>query len=170
MADFGGMRMLDLVWNHLVWNYRIPGSRFWATVTLLALIVWLPACQKPEKTTAEKTAQKTFASPAEAGAAFVEAAKTGDQAALLAIFGPDGKEALFSGDPVKDKDAFQDFVAAYNQMNRWDKIKVGGEILYVGADNYPFPIPLAQNASGQWYFDTAAGKDEILAPALARTS
>jgi hypothetical protein len=33
----------------------------------------------------------------------------------------------------------------------------------VGTDNYPFPIPLGQNPAGQWVFDTAAGKDEILA-------
>jgi hypothetical protein len=48
-------------------------------------------------------------------------------------------------------------------MNRWATIKAGGEILYVGADNFPFPIPLAKAASGRWYFDSAAGEDEILA-------
>jgi Protein of unknown function (DUF2950) len=122
----------------------------------------------PQKTTTEGTAQKAFATPADAGAAFLEAAKSGDQAALLAIFGPDGKTALFSGDAVKDKDNFQDFVAAYDQMHRWREIKVGGEVLYVGADNYPFPIPLGKNATGQWVFDTAAGKDEILARRIGR--
>ena len=122
----------------------------------------------PQKPTTESTAQKAFASPADAGAAFLEAAKSGDQAALLAIFGPDGKTALFSGDAVKDKDNLQDFVAAYDQMHRWREIKVGGEVLYVGADNYPFPIPLGKNAAGQWLFDTAAGKDEILARRIGR--
>ena len=87
---------------------------------------------------------------------------------MLAIFGPDGNDVLFSGDPVKDKNALQDFVAAYGQMNRWREIKAGGEILYVGADNYPFPVPLAQNSSGQWSFDTAAGKDEILARRIGK--
>ncbi|MBV8867194.1 MAG: DUF2950 domain-containing protein [Acidobacteriaceae bacterium] len=138
---------------------------------LLALTFWLAACQKPENAASEKTQkteQRTFASPAEAGATFLEAAKTGDQDALLAIFGPDAKDVLFSGDAVKDKNALQDFVAAYNQMNRWDKIKAGGEILYVGADNYAFPIPLEKNDSGQWYFETAAGKDEILARRIGR--
>ena len=38
----------------------------------------------------------------------------------------------------------------------------GSEVLVVGADNNPFPIPLKKNSAGQWYFDTAAGKDEIL--------
>jgi len=86
----------------------------------------------------------------------------------LAIFGPDGRDVLFSGDAVKDKNALQDFVAAYGQMNRWRDIKLGGEILYVGADNYPFPVPLGRNPSGQWSFDTAAGKDEILARRIGK--
>jgi Protein of unknown function (DUF2950) len=122
----------------------------------------------PEKPVAGSMVQKTFATTADAGAAFLEAVKSGDQAALLAIFGPDGKTVLFSGDPVKDKNNFEDFVAAYNQMHRWREIKVGGEVLYVGADNYPFPIPLGKNSAGQWVFDTAAGKDEILARRIGR--
>jgi hypothetical protein len=142
---------------------------FWMSVVLLVFVSSLLSCNKQEKTTTEKPAtQRTFGSPADAGAAFFEAAKSGDQSALLAIFGPDAKEVLLSGDPVKDKDALQDFVAAYDQMHRWGKIKAGGEILYTGADNYPFPIPLGQNPSGQWVFDTAAGKDEILARRIGK--
>jgi hypothetical protein len=134
-------------------------------VALLVLILSLVACSKPDNPI---LAQKTFAAPADAGAAFLEAAKSGDQAALLAIFGPEGKDILFSGDPVKDKNALQDFVAAYGQMNRWREVKAGGEILYLGADNYPFPVPLAKNSTGQWLFDTAAGKDEILARRIGK--
>ncbi len=98
----------------------------------------------------------------------MEAAKSGDQAALLAIFGPEGKDVLFSGDPVKDKNNLEDFVAAYGQMNRWVPIKAGGKMLIIGADNYPFPIPLGPNPAGQWIFDTAAGKDEILARRIGK--
>jgi Protein of unknown function (DUF2950) len=134
------------------------------------LFILLAACGKAEKPAAEQqkprvteSAQRTFASPEEAGVAFLEAAKAGDESALLAIFGPDGKEVLLTGDSAKDKDTLQEFVAAYNQMHRWGKIKAGGEVLKIGGDNYPFPIPLGQNPAGQWYFDTAAGKDEILA-------
>jgi Protein of unknown function (DUF2950) len=154
---------------HLVLKHKTVG-RLCIFVMLLSSIVALVSCNKPENaSTAEKAAtQKTFASPAEAGAAFFDAAKSGDQAALLAIFGPDAKDLLFSGDPVKDKNALQDFVAGYSQMNRWGKITAGGEILLTGADNFPFPIPLDRNPSGQWYFDTAAGKDEILARRIGK--
>jgi hypothetical protein len=53
-------------------------------------------------------------------------------------------------------------------MNRWVALTDGSEILYVGVDNYPFPIPLTKNASGKWYFDTAAGEDELLARRIGR--
>ncbi len=140
-----------------------------SAAVLLLIVGAVSSCGKPpEKPAAETTAQRTFATPEAAGEAFLEAAKSGDQAALLAIFGPDGKTALFSGDAVKDKDNLQDFVAAYNSMHRWREIKVGGEILMIGADNYPFPIPLGKNAAGQWVFDTAAGRDEILARRIGK--
>lgn len=155
--------------SHLAGSRTILAARLARLATLTVVIIGLASCHKPESVTENAVpVQKTFASPADAGAAFLEAAKSGDQSALLAIFGPESKDVLFSGDAVKDKNALQDFVAAYTQMNRWGKIKVGGEILYTGADNYPFPIPLQQNSSGQWYFNTAAGKDEILARRIGK--
>ena len=147
---------------------------------LVILAAWmslaspLVGCSKPQTAAqappggAPPAAQRTFASPEEAGAAFSDAARSGDSAALSAIFGPEGSGVLLSGDAVKDKDTLTDFVAAYTQMHRWREIKAGGEMLYVGADNFVFPIPLAQNGQGRWQFDTAAGKDEILARRIGR--
>lgn len=152
--------------SYLVWNRRIHAARLAMIAVSCVAAASLASCQKSQSSPAP--VQKTFATTAEAGTAVLEAAKSGDQAAVLAIFGPDGKTALFSSDAVKDKDNLQAFVAAYNQMNRWGPIKAGGEILYIGADNYPFPIPLQKNSSGQWYFNTAAGKDEILARRIGK--
>jgi hypothetical protein len=136
---------------------------------LFALTFPLASCNKLGNASAgNKVVQKTFATPADASTAFVQAAQAGDQRALLAIFGPDGKDALFSGDAVKDKNNLQDFVAAYNQMHRWREINAGGLVLYTGADNYPFPIPLGQKYTGEWYFDSEAGKDEILARRIGK--
>jgi hypothetical protein len=150
--------------SHLTRNLKLLATNLSMLVTMFVLVISLAACNEAQNPHADvRAAQKTFASPTEAGAAFLQAAKSGNQDALLAIFGPDAKDVLYTGDPVKDKDNLQDFVAAYGQMNRWVEIKAGGEVLYVGADNYPFPIPLDKNRSGQWSFDTAAGKDEILA-------
>jgi hypothetical protein len=126
--------------------------------------LWLASCNR----SSTPPPQKTFSSPAEAGNALLEAAKAGDTNALLGIFGPDGRAVFSSGDVVRDKNDLQDFIAAYQQMNRWVKIKAGGQILQIGADNYPFPIPLDQNQAGRWYFDTPAGRDEILARRIGR--
>jgi len=135
---------------------------FTLSLLLLLAITMLVSCNKHESTS-PVTTQKTFASPEAAGQALFDAAKSGDQAVLLAIFGSEGKDLIFSGDAVKDKNTAQRFVSAYQQMNRWSKSASGEQILYIGADNFAFPIPLKQNSSGQWVFDTASGKNEVLA-------
>jgi hypothetical protein len=135
---------------------------------VIAALVLLASCNKAEKPAPEQVVQKTFASPEDAGAALVAAAKSGDPSALLAIFGPDSKGVLFTGDAVRDQDNLKGFIASYDQMHRWGNLKAGGKVLYTGADNFAFPIPLDKNSSGQWSFDTAAGKDEILARRIGR--
>jgi hypothetical protein len=139
---------------------------------LIVTMISVLACGRKQENAAVGTTgtetQRTFASPSEAGTAFLEAARSGDQAALLAIFGPDGKDVLFSGDAAKDQTALRTFVAAYETMNRWGKINGGGQMLYVGSENFPFPVPLLQTPSGRWYFDSAGGADEILARRIGR--
>jgi len=137
-------------------------------ILLSVLLIALASCSKPVKSSAQKTVPTTFATPSEAGAALLAAAQPGDRSALLAIFGPDGQEVLFTGDAAQDAANLRGFVEAYKRMNRWQKIKAGGEILYIGADNSAFPVPLGQTSSGRWYFDTAAGKDEILARRIGK--
>ncbi len=106
---------------------------------------------------------ETFASPENAGQAIYAAAKAGDSNALIAIFGPEAKELILSGDPVQDKAGLDLFTSRYDEMHRWGKLVNGGMVLDVGAENYPFPFALLKNSSGQWYFDTASAKQEILA-------
>jgi hypothetical protein len=131
-------------------------------LVLAALIIPLAACnnQLAKSSTPSTT---TFPSPDNAGNALLEAAKSGDQNRLLAIFGPTSKELVFSGDAVQDKKTVEAFVAAYEAMHRWRKMPDGAQIMLVGADNFAFPIPLKKNEAGQWFFDTEGGKDEILA-------
>jgi hypothetical protein len=124
--------------------------------------------KEQDKTKVEKPVQETYASPEEAGAALVKAAESGDHAAVLAIFGPDSGSVIFSGDAVTDQDNLKNFVARYNKMHRWNAITAGGDVLVTGTDNSVFPIPLGQNPSGRWFFDTAAGKDEILARRIGK--
>lgn len=130
---------------------------------LLVLIVSLAACNK-----SNKPSYRVFASPDDAGNGLLEAAKSGEQNAVLAIFGPDSKEIISSGDAVQDKATAEAFVKGYEQMHRWRKMPDGGQILLVGADNFPFPIPLKKNEGGKWFFDTAAGREEILSRRIGR--
>jgi hypothetical protein len=101
-----------------------------------------------------------FASPDEAVKALQAAVAANDQAALLEIFGPDFKE-LLTGDAVQDANNAQHFAVAMAQgckpVNEADD-KV---TLEVGTNSWPMPIPLVK-AGGQWRFDTAAGKEEII--------
>src|SRR5215472_10394728 len=53
-------------------------------------------------------------------------------------------------------------------MNRWVDMSDGSRVLYIGADNFAFPVPLAKNASGEWYFDAVAGAEEIRARDIGR--
>jgi len=133
-------------------------------VLLLPLIMVLAACNK----SADKPTFKVFASPDDAGTALLEAAKSGDQNALLAIFGADSKDIIFSGDAVQDKEVVGIFTDAYGVMHRWRKMPDGSQVLLIGADNFAFPIPLKKNAGGQWFYDTAAGKEEILTRRIGR--
>jgi hypothetical protein len=130
---------------------------------LLALAIALVACSKPGEPSA-----KLFPSPDDASNAMITAVKSGDRDALLAIFGPDAKEIITSGDAVADKNAAEAFMAKYGAMHRWRKLSDGGQLLLVGTDNFSFPIPLKKNDGGQWFFDTAAGKDEILSRRIGR--
>src|SRR5580692_9131419 len=130
---------------------------------LLSLLIFFTACNR-----STTPSFRVFASANDAGNALLDAAKSGDKNALLAIFGTDAKDLISSGDAVQDKAAIDGFVAAYPVMHRWRNMADGDQVLLVGADNFPFPIPLKKNTSGQWFFDTAAGKDEILSRRIGR--
>jgi hypothetical protein len=129
----------------------------------LAIVILFAGCSK-----SAKPSYQTFASPDDAGNALVTSAKSGDSNAVIAVFGPDSKDIVVTGDPVQDKNTTDQVVAAYNAMHRWRKMPDGSQTLLLGADNFPFPIPLKKNTAGQWYFDVAAGREEILIRRIGR--
>jgi hypothetical protein len=111
---------------------------------------------------AQTNNEKTFASPGDAVLALYNAAKSNDGQAMNAIFGSNAQKILNTGDAVADKNMVANFVQRYDQMHRVVVEPDGTATLYVGAENWPGPIPIAKNANGQWYFDTEAGMKEIL--------
>jgi hypothetical protein len=104
--------------------------------------------------------QRLFSSPEEALKTLVEAVKAKDETAIGQIFGPSGKE-LHSGDKVQDAAEFDELarhLAEKTTLVKESDLKV---LLHIGNENWPFPIPLVSK-DGQWFFDTEAGKEEIL--------
>ena len=133
-------------------------------VLLLAILFGILDCAgQATGATADVDSQATFSTPVEAGQALHAAARADDEIALTRILGPQSKAILSSGDPDEDKASLQSFIAKYDQMHRWVTMTDGSQALYIGADNYPYPIPLAHDSSSRWYFDTPAGEEEILA-------
>jgi hypothetical protein len=119
----------------------------------MALIILLAACSK-----SDKPSYRVFASPDDAATGLLEAAKSGDQNAVLAIFGPQSKEIIFSGDSVQDKAAVDTFVASYGVMHRWRKIPDEAQILLIGADNFAFPHTPEKNLGRPMVFRRRCGK------------
>lgn len=111
--------------------------------------------------------QQTYASPEDAAAALAQAARTGDQNALRAIFGPGSEKLLASGDRYADDAQLRRFVSAFDEKHAL--VSQGQERmeLEVGADDWPLPIPLVE-VDGRWHFDTAAGAEEIVNRRIGR--
>jgi hypothetical protein len=138
-------------------------SEMWRTnfgVCGVAAAAILLAVCLPSVSTAQQQGQKTFSSAQDATMALVLALETNNEKALLEILGPDGKEIVSSGDEIEDAENRANFVRRYLEMHRLVE-GPNGLMLYIGAENWPMPIPLVES-DGFWYFDTEAGKKEIL--------
>jgi hypothetical protein len=109
---------------------------------------------------AQQSAPKTFASPGEASNALFQAVQKDDEQTLQAILGA-GKDVTSSTDAVKDKLERDGFVQKYQEMHRLVREPDKTTVLYIGAENWPFPIPLVSQ-KGRWHFDSEAGSNEIL--------
>ncbi len=141
---------------------KLNFDRFhWAKLSKLAAVVVLLTACLPARSVAQQRGQKTFSSAEEACSALVAATQSNDEKAMLEILGPGGKEIVSSGDEAEDAESRANFVQRYQQMHRLVKEPDGTTVLYIGAKNWPTPIPLV-NKGKLWYFDTVAGKKEIL--------
>jgi hypothetical protein len=132
---------------------------FASTILLLSLLGLLLVVGFPNSSFAQDAQPKTFASPGEASNALFEAAQKEDEQGLEAILGA-GKEVTSSSDEVEDKLEREQFCKKYQEMHRLVQEPDGSTVLYIGAENWPFPIPLAAK-NGAWYFDSNTGTDEI---------
>ena len=129
-----------------------------AALTFFALLI--VGCSR--LSFAQKSGTATFSSPGEASNALFQAVQNGDEQALQRILGA-GKEVTSSGDEIEDRLERERFGQKYQEMHRLVREPDGSTVLYIGAENWPFPIPLVSKTnSGAWYFDSDTGTQEIL--------
>ena len=143
---------------------KFHGANF---LNLAVVAIVLAMCFPAARSVAQQPGQKTFSSAEEASHALVTAAQNNDEKAMLDILGPDGKQIVSSGDDAEDAESRANFVKRYEEMHRLVKEPDGTTVLYIGAHNWPTPIPLV-NKGKLWYFDTEAGKKEILYRRIGR--
>jgi hypothetical protein len=129
-----------------------------ATISFAILAIWTTTGAYPSL--AQQSAQQTFSSAAEAGQKLFQAVQSNDIQAVANILGGPA-ELASSGDEVEDKPDRELFVRKYQQMHRLGREADRSVTLYIGAENWPFPIPLVEK-NGAWRFDPDAGLKEVL--------
>ena len=113
-------------------------------------------------TAPEPPAQTSYASADAAGAALVTALRGDPRHTLVGVLGPEAEELLDSGDPVQDRNDRARFVERYDERHSTAVNADGSATLLVGADDWPFPIPLVPDGAGRWRFDAERGVDELI--------
>lgn len=118
-------------------------------------------------TSAALAAPETFDDPEAAVTAVVDALEAHDREALLEVFGPENEDVIISGNDQRDRDDRDDFLAAYHEMNRVAIDDDDVATLYIGEDQWPFPIRMTRDESG-WSFDADEGREEMLERRIGR--
>ena len=136
---------------------RYPSSR---TLVICALAL-LVAVMFQGTALAAKPAQKTFGTPEAAVEALVKALRDHNEKELVALFGPGSETLISSGDEVDDRERMEKFVRLYGEANRLEPAGDKKLIVYVGKNDWPFPIPIVK-VGESWRFDTKRGREEIL--------
>jgi hypothetical protein len=135
-----------------------------AILTIPAIAVAV-ACATPAKAppSTPYANEQAFSTPKQAADALIKAAADYDVTALLAILGPDGKDLIASQDPVQDRTRAAAFVAKAREKSAIavDPSDASRATLIIGNDDWPLPIPIVSK-DGKWYFDSDAGRDELL--------
>jgi hypothetical protein len=131
---------------------------FWLPLTIavalfLALTVWA------RLSLARGAAPPAYASAEQASQALYEAVQNDNEQAILQIL-RDRKGLASSGDELEDNVERKQFAAKYQEMHRLVRQADGSIVLYIGAENWPFPVPLISE-KGKWRFDADAGRQEL---------
>ena len=159
-AGDGGNRSM-MRGNHMNPNAATIGWRTFRSSLLVALLGAVSAFG--QSSAPQQATQKTFATPAQAADALIQAAETYDLSSLKEILGPESEGLFSSEDPVRDKNNAAEFAAKARRKHEVtvDTKNPKRAILFVGEDGWPLPIPIVLRG-GKWLFDTKAGRQEVL--------
>lgn len=116
---------------------------------------------------AQDVGQRTYPSPDDGAKALINSVKAHDTSELLLIFGPDGQDLISSGDDQADKARRERFSDMAAQGMKLVREKDDWAVLNLGEEDWVFPIPLVKKGES-WFFDTKAGKEEILTRRIGR--
>ncbi len=111
--------------------------------------------------------QEVYSTPQQALEALAAANRRDDTNELLEVLGPHARKLLSSGDEVADKEGRKKFLAAYDAKHTLERVDADKEIILIGKEEWPLPIPIV-HTNGGWSFDTGAGEDEILNRRIGR--
>jgi len=133
-----------------------------ASATFLSCFVAFALHAAPE-TKPDAPKQKGFDTPQQAADGLIQAAGNFDVPALMEILGPGSEDLVSSEDKVQDKNSSDAFAAKAREKNSIEVDSKNSNLatLLVGNDDWPLPIPVVKRG-GKWYFDTKAGREEIL--------
>jgi hypothetical protein len=128
--------------------------------SIAASAIFALVMSQADTASAQPVELKTFPSAGEASLALYRAVENHDEPAIEAILGA-GTEVTSTTDDDDDKAERRQFCEKYEEMHRLVEEPDGAIVLYIGAENWPFPVPLASK-NGVWFFDAQTGRQEIL--------
>ena len=151
---------------------NLPGQKLLAAITataLLLVLVLVIASRASGQTTARPNLKgRAFATPEAAANSLIDAAEKYDEAALKETLGPDSYDIIHTGEPARDSEKAKEFAAQARAKMSVDLNKTKNRAtLVVGEEDWPFPLPIVK-AGNSWYFDTKAGRQELLFRRIGR--
>src|SRR5260370_22368260 len=148
----GMINMIDQLLQNLSGRTRS------ATVSFALLAMWTTS--GAYRALAQQSPQPTFSSAADATQNLFQAVQQNNEQAIANILGGP-TELTSSREPGQDKLDREMFVQKYQEMHRLGREADRSVTLYIGAENWPFPVPIIEK-NGTWRFDSDAGLKEVL--------
>ena len=138
-------------------------SKKFLAVSVLTIFLMVPLVTAQTTVQSSTAKVRKFTTAQEAARALIEAAEKFDETALVEILGPDSYDIIHTGEPARDGQVAKEFASLAGVKTHIAVQPNNSRLAYlaIGEDDWPFPVPMVKTSSG-WWFDTKAGRQEIL--------